>query len=101
MIDTMAAAMVMNTVLDLNLQDRALIRELFLADESFRSACEDYALSNRMLSKFEAVTDGSRDIEIADYRSLRAALFEELKTIINRSQGCSKLFQVGEAVPRE
>lgn len=89
MIEIMAPAVVLKAVLELDLRGGSLIRELFLVDKSFRAACEDFALASRMLDKFEAVTDGSRDTEIADYRDLKASLIEELRAIVDRSENMS------------
>ncbi|PRY19691.1 hypothetical protein CLV78_11923 [Aliiruegeria haliotis] len=77
---------VLQTVLEQDVGDGAVIRRLFIGDESFRSACEDFVLASEMLLRFESVTDGSRQAEVADYRDMKATLLDELRHIIGQSK---------------
>ncbi len=63
--------------------ERALvIREVFLREESFRSACEDYALACECLARFEALSDTDGGTEISYYRSVIAELESEIAALL-------------------
>jgi hypothetical protein len=63
----------------------AKIRRLFLADQSFRSACEDYLLAVESLKKMNSLPGPSKGMEIYDYTSLIEALECEILTYIASS----------------
>jgi hypothetical protein len=55
------------------------IRQLVLADQAFRSVCEDYALARETLARFEALPEAEKKpAEVADYVSVIAALEDEI-----------------------
>ena len=64
-------------------QYRGAIRATFLADESFRSICEDYALARETLARFEALPDADRRPEIPDFRALIAELEIEIARLLS------------------
>lgn len=67
--------------------DAALIRRLFLADHSFRSACEDYRLACEGLFAFERLSgDGPRP-EVQDYQRVVRELETEMRGMIQAARG--------------
>lgn len=56
----------------------AALRRLVLADPEFRGLCEDYALAQESLSRFEARPDADERPEVGDYRGLIAELEREI-----------------------
>ncbi|MBK0400120.1 hypothetical protein H0I76_13050 [Limibaculum sp. M0105] len=54
------------------------MRQLYLKDERFREACEDYAASIASLRRFEARDDAELRPEVQDYRRLLRELEDEL-----------------------
>jgi hypothetical protein len=64
-----------------------LIRQLVLADQGFRSVCEDYALARETLTRFEALPDAEKKpAEVADYVSVIAALEDEIAADIRNAR---------------
>lgn len=63
--------------------DAASIRDLFMADLSFRSACCDYLLACEGLAKFEAIPASGHRAEIEEYRILVRELEAELRSMFN------------------
>nr|WP_294551169.1 hypothetical protein [uncultured Rhodopila sp.] len=60
-------------------ENAPLIRRLVLADQAFRSVCEDYALARETLTRFEALPEAEKKpAEVADYVSVIAALEDEI-----------------------
>ncbi len=56
-----------------------LIRQLVLAEQAFRSVCEDYALARETLTRFEALPEAEKKpAEVADYVSVIAGLEDEI-----------------------
>jgi hypothetical protein len=54
------------------------LRRLVLADPEFRGLCEDYALAQESLARFEARPDAAERPEVPDYRRLIAELEREI-----------------------
>lgn len=60
-------------------ENALLIRQLVLADQAFRSICEDYGLARETLTRFEALPEAAqKSAEVADYVSVIAALEDEI-----------------------
>jgi hypothetical protein len=64
-----------------------LVRRLFLADRSFRSACEDHRLALQGLAAFEQVRSGEPRPEVDDYRRVVRELQAEMRDMIMAAQG--------------
>jgi hypothetical protein len=56
----------------------AALRELAQTDEEFREICEEYALAQESLARFEARPDAAERSEIGDYRTVIAELENEI-----------------------
>lgn len=65
----------------------ATVRRLYLKDERFRAACEDFALSVASLRRFEARPDSELRPEIDDYRRLLQELGDELAAYLAAAEG--------------
>jgi hypothetical protein len=65
-----------------------LIRHLFMADPSFRSACDDYRLACEGLAKF-AMTSSTTPREAEDYRTLVHELEAEIRSMLGGSGGAA------------
>jgi hypothetical protein len=59
-----------------------LVRRLFLADPSFRSACEDYRLALEGLTAFQRARSGEPRPEVDDYRRVVRELEAEMRVMI-------------------
>ncbi len=70
-------------------EEVALVRELFLADRSFRGACEDYRLAREGLAAFERLRPGNPRPEVEDYRRLVRELEAEMRDMIQAARGRS------------
>lgn len=68
-------------------KDASLIRRLFLADLSFRGACEDYRLACESLEAFVRRRRGVACPEIEDYRRVVHELQAEIREMIRASRG--------------
>lgn len=66
-----------------------LVRRLFLADRSFRSACEDYRLARESLAAFERLRGGEPRPEVDDYRRVLRELEAEMLQMIHAARGRS------------
>lgn len=66
--------------------DALLIRRLFLADRSFRSACEDYRLARESLAAFERVQCDVPQPEIEDYQRVVRELEAEMRDMIRTAR---------------
>lgn len=64
----------------------ATVRRLYLSDERFRSACEDFALSVASLRRFETRPDAALRPEIDDYRRLLRELGDELAHYLSAAE---------------
>lgn len=64
-----------------------LVRRLFLADRSFRSACEDYRLAREGLAAFERLRGSEPRPEVDDYRRVLRELEAEMLHMIHAAQG--------------
>lgn len=63
-----------------------LIRRLVVADESFWSVCEDYALARATLAKLQARPQDDQDAEkVAEYVALVADLEREITEALRRA----------------
>jgi hypothetical protein len=69
--------------------DSAAIRQLFLADPTFRGVCEDYRLAAEALAGFRDRPDAATRPEIADYCRVMAELEAEIAALVhsNREAG--------------
>lgn len=67
-------------------EDVSKIRQLFNADESFRSMCEDLAVAVEALDRVDSLPDNVREVRQDEYRSLVAALVEEIRDAIRLSK---------------
>ena len=56
----------------------ARLRRLALIDPVFREICEEYALAQESLARFEARPDAAERPEIGDYRTVIAELESEI-----------------------
>jgi hypothetical protein len=59
-----------------------LIRQLFLADRAFRSACEDYRLAQDGLAAFERLSAATPRREVEEYRALVRELETEILAMV-------------------
>src|SRR4051812_37801842 len=71
-------------------KDASLIRRLWLANESFRTICEDYVLARDSLARFQAMPDAQQRPEIADYLSVIAGLEDEIAALLRSADGSMK-----------
>ncbi len=55
------------------------VRRLYLKNAYFRSVCEDFALANASLRRFEARPDANLRPEIGEYREILDELERELR----------------------
>ena len=56
----------------------ATLRRLVSSDPQFRGICEEYALAQQSLARFEGRADAAERPEIGDYRRLIAELEAEI-----------------------
>jgi hypothetical protein len=75
------------SALDVFPEHAALIRRLFLADRSFRSACEDYRLACEGLATFGRLACETPRPEVADYQRLVRELEAEMRNMIHAARG--------------
>ena len=68
-------------------QAAPLIRRLALADQSFRSLCEDYTLARDTLARFQAMPDAQQRPEIAEYLPVIAEIESEIIGFVQTAQG--------------
>jgi hypothetical protein len=54
------------------------LRGMALADPAFREVCEEYALAQESLARFEARPDAAERPEVGDFRSVIAELEGEI-----------------------
>lgn len=64
-----------------------LVRQLFMADHSFRSACEDYRLACDGLAKFGTTSSAPPSGEVEEYRTLVGELEAEITAMFRRVDG--------------
>lgn len=64
-----------------------LVRRLFLADRSFRGACEDYRLAREGLAAFQRLRAGAARPEVDDYRQLVHELEAEMRQMLHAARG--------------
>lgn len=64
-----------------------LVRRLFLVDRDFRSVCEDYALAQNTLARFQTMPDAQQRPEIADYLSIIDELESEIAALVRKTRG--------------
>jgi len=64
-----------------------LVRRLFLADRSFRSACGDYCLAREGLASFERLRREAPCPEVEDYRRVVRELEAEMRDMIRSARG--------------
>jgi hypothetical protein len=62
------------------------IRRLYLRDEQFRAACEDFALSICSLRRFEARPDAHLRPEVDDYLMVVRELEKELCSYLSAAE---------------
>jgi hypothetical protein len=62
----------------------ARMRTLALADPAFREVCEEYALAQQSLARFEARPDAAERPEIGDYRTVIAELEGEIARFLEK-----------------
>jgi hypothetical protein len=62
----------------------ARMRTLVLADPAFREVCEEYALAQQSLARFEARPDAAERPEIGDYRTVIAELEGEIARFLEK-----------------
>ena len=89
MIDRDTARSDLAHVLERFPEAKVLIRRMFLADRSFRSVCEDYALARDTLARFQAMPNGRQRPEVADYVSVIAGLEGEIIAFIRNAGGAT------------
>jgi hypothetical protein len=65
----------------------ATVRRLYLSNEGFRAACEDFALSLASLRRFQARPDSAIRPEVDDYRTLLRELEDELSDYLIAADG--------------
>lgn len=58
------------------------VARLIVADESFRTVCEDYVIARTTLAGFLKTAAAERRAEIADYTTLVAELEHELAALL-------------------
>ncbi len=75
------------SALDAFPEHAAFIRRLFLADRSFRSACEDYRLAREGLATFGRLACETPRPEVADYQRLVRELEAEMRNMIHAARG--------------
>ena len=63
------------------------IRQLFLADRAFRSACDDYRLACEGLATFERLSASAPRCEVEEYRTLVRELEAEIMGMFAKSGG--------------
>ena len=63
----------------------AALRRLALADPAFREICEEYALAQQSLARFEARPDAAERPEIGDYRTVIAELESEIDRFLKEA----------------
>ena len=61
----------------------ARLRRLAVTDPEFREICEEYALAQQSLARFQALPDAAERPEIGDYRTVIAELEGEIGRILN------------------
>jgi hypothetical protein len=63
-----------------------LIVGLAARSDTFRSLCEDYAVTRRALRCFEAAQDREHEAIAADYRNLTVELEHEIEEALGRAK---------------
>lgn len=63
----------------------ATLHRLSLTDAEFREICEEYALAQQSLARFEARPDAAERPEIGDYRILIAELEIEIQRMLKEA----------------
>lgn len=58
------------------------VARLIVADETFRTVCEDYVIARTTLAGFQKTAADERRAEIADYTTLVAELEHELTALL-------------------
>lgn len=74
-------------VIDLFPGRGALVRRLYLADQSFRGACEDYALAQESVARLKESPEEVHRRHVDDYMSVIADLEGELAAMLARATG--------------
>ena len=64
----------------------AALRGLALTDPVFREVCEEYALAQQSLARFEARPDAAERPEIGDFRTVIAELESEIDRILREAR---------------
>ena len=64
---------------------RRALRRLALTDPAFREICEEYALAQQSLARFEARSDAAERPEIGDYRTVIAELEGEIDRFLREA----------------
>lgn len=65
---------------------KAKLRTLALADPAFREVCEEYALAQQSLARFETRPDAAERPEVDDYRTVIAELEGEIVRFLEGDQ---------------
>jgi hypothetical protein len=63
----------------------AALRRLALADPEFRELCEEYALAQQSLARFEARADARERPEVGEYRLVIAELESEIDRFLKEA----------------
>lgn len=63
----------------------AKLRRLARSDGAFREICEEYALAQESLARFEARPDAADRPEVSDYRTVIAELEGEIDRILKEA----------------
>lgn len=66
--------------------DAILTRRLCLADQEFRSICEDYLRARHTLTRLQSSSNVGQELTIADYLSVIAALEEEIVALLRTAR---------------
>lgn len=61
------------------------LRRLARSDPDFREICEEYALAQESLARFEARPDAAERPEVGDYRTVIAELEGEIDRILKEA----------------
>jgi len=64
----------------------ATLRGLALTDPEFREVCEEYALAQQSLARFEARPDAAERPEIGDFRTVIAELESEIDRFLREAR---------------
>ena len=63
-----------------------VLHRLALTDPVFREICEEYALAQESLARFEARPDAAERLEIGDYRTVIAELESEIDRLLKEAR---------------